>query len=198
MLKFSETAPIWGRAVAPFAEWVAQTLWTSGRKPARSQVRLPTHLTQRHRSEAQGVHDLAANPTPKPQRICRICGATLRHGRSYCASCARAESSKNMREGALLGRIATHTPEAEALRGATLCRHATALKAWQPSGHPKWLTEDVYQKQVQPALQNLTVSAIASALTVSLPYATDIRKGRRRPHPRHWEVLAQLVGLSKV
>jgi CRISPR-associated endonuclease Cas1 len=195
-IRLSETAPTWGRAVAPVAEWLAQTLWTSGRKPARSQLQLPTHLTQRHRSEAQGVQGPDANPIPKPERICRICGATLKHGRSYCASCARIESSKNMLEGAQLGRIATHTPEAEALRGATQRRQADALRAWRPSNLPKWLTQDVYKTRVRPALRSLTVSAIALALRVSLPYATDIRNGRRRPHPRHWQTLAELVGAS--
>lgn len=193
-IRLSETAPIWGRAVAPVAEWLAQTLWTSGRKPAKSQQQLPTHLTQRHRSEAQGVNIAAQKLIPKPERICRICGATLKHGRSYCASCARAESSKNMLEGARLGRIATHTPEAEALRGATQRRQADALRTWRPSDLPGWLTEDVYENRVQPALHHFTVPAIASALSVSLPYATDIRKGRRRPHPRHWITLAAITG----
>jgi CRISPR-associated endonuclease Cas1 len=196
-IRLSETAPTWGRAVAPVAEWLAQTLWASGRKPARSQLRIPTHLTQRHRSEAQGVHGPPSNPTPRPEKICRICGDTLKHGQSYCAVCARTESSKNMLEGARLGRIATHTPEAEVLRGATQRRQADALRAWQPSDLPKWLTEIVYENRVQPALEALTVSAIASALNVSLPYATDIRKGRRSPHPRHWETLAELAGIPK-
>ena len=196
-IRLSETTATWGRAVAPVAERVAQALWASSRKSARTERLLPTHLTQRHRSEAQGIHVPAANPTPKPERICRICGATLKHGRSYCASCARTESSKNMVEGARLGRIATHTPEAEALRGASQRKQADALRAWHPSDLPKWLTEAVYRNRIQPALETLTVSAIASAVGVSLPYATDIRKGRRRPHPRHWWPLAQLVGIAQ-
>jgi len=88
------------------------------------------------------------------------------------------------------------TPEAEALRGATQRRQAAAVKAWKLSDLSQWLTESVYLKQVMPRLQSLTVSAIASALSVSLPYATDIRKGRRRPHTRHWEVLASLLRIS--
>jgi len=27
---------------------------------------------------------------------------------------------------------------------------------------------------------------------VLIPYASDIRKGRRQPHPRHWKALAKL------
>ena len=101
-----------------------------------------------------------------------------------------------MLEGARLGRIAMHTPEAEALRGATQRRQAAAVKAWKLSDLSQWLTESVYLKQVMPRLQSLTVSAIASALNISLPYATDICKGRRHPHPRHWKVMAQLVGYT--
>ena len=34
------------------------------------------------------------------------------------------------------------------------------------------------------------------SLRVSLAYAADIRTGRRRPHPRHWLTIAQLVGFQ--
>src|SRR3984957_10955850 len=30
----------------------------------------------------------------------------------------------------------------------------------------------------------------------SIPYASDIRRGRRRSHPRHWKVLAELVSIA--
>ncbi len=52
--RLSETAPTWGRAVAPFAEWVAQTLRTPHCKPASKDQTVPTRLTQRRRSEGRG------------------------------------------------------------------------------------------------------------------------------------------------
>jgi hypothetical protein len=42
----------------------------------------------------------------------------------------------------------------------------------------------------------ITVSTISTALGISEPYATDIRAGKRKPHPRHWLTLARLVGVS--
>jgi transcriptional regulator with XRE-family HTH domain len=51
-------------------------------------------------------------------------------------------------------------------------------------------------KEVQPLLRNSSLSKIASSIGVSLVYASDIRRGRRRPHPRHWQALAKLVGVS--
>jgi CRISPR-associated endonuclease Cas1 len=198
-IKLCESLDTWRRLVAPVAECVAQEIWSSVSKPTSisklARQLLATRLTQSRKRSVKGS-DVPSVKAPKPDRVCRGCGATLRHGRSYCAACAGSESSKRMLEIARLGRIATHSPKAEALRAATRRRHAAALKSWQPSEHPRWLTEDVYLKQIQPALRDFTVSAIASALGVSLPYATDIRAGRRRPHPRHWLALAELVGIS--
>ena len=45
-------------------------------------------------------------------------------------------------------------------------------------------------------LTGITVPFIASALGVSGPYAAEIRAGRCLPHPRHWQTLARLVGVS--
>lgn len=108
----------------------------------------------------------------------------------------RALSAAKERFGAVarLGRIASHTDEAEISRAKTWRRHAAALKMWDPTTLPDWLTEQVYREKIQPRLAEVTVSTIATALGISGPYATDVRAGRRRPHPRHWEKLARLVG----
>jgi transcriptional regulator with XRE-family HTH domain len=46
-------------------------------------------------------------------------------------------------------------------------------------------------------LASASLSEIASAIGVSIPYASDIRRGRRRPHPRHWRTLAKLAGMCE-
>jgi hypothetical protein len=56
--------------------------------------------------------------------------------------------------------------------------------------------EESDQEGIQTRLTGITAPAISSALGISGPYATDIRAGRRIPHPRHWEKLARLVGFS--
>ncbi|MFZ0461874.1 MAG: hypothetical protein WBE20_02205 [Candidatus Acidiferrales bacterium] len=53
-----------------------------------------------------------------------------------------------------------------------------------------------YRKKIQARLTTFTVSALASALGLSKPYATDIRKGKRLPHPRHWMTIAKLISIS--
>jgi ribosomal protein L32 len=105
----SETAPTWGRAVAPFAERVAQRLWDSIRKPSRERT-LPTRLTQRRRSEGRGnefVPDVPA--APYPRKVCPGCGATTQRGR-LCPNCGREVSREKLIELAKIGRIAAQRP----------------------------------------------------------------------------------------
>jgi hypothetical protein len=151
-------------------------------------------LTQSRRRQAKGSSfDAGTEDTLHPLRICRICGAAIKRGQTYCASCAVGVSSEGLIEAAKLGRIATHTLQAETLRAKTQRKHAAALAAWKPSDLPEWLNEEAYRTKIQHALAGITVPAIATTLGVSEPYATDIRAGRRVPHPRHWLALGQLV-----
>jgi hypothetical protein len=75
-------------------------------------------------------------------------------------------------------------------------RQVAGKRAWRPSDLPGWLNENLYLEKIQPRLWTIKVPVIATALGVFEPYATDIRKGRRVPHPRHWFALARLVGIS--
>lgn len=192
-VKLSETATIWGRQVAPFAEYVGRTLWTT----ANARVRPATHLTQSHRREAKGaLLSPAAKGTPRPESVCRDCGTQIRHGRRYCASCAQTTSRERMVDVAQRGRETAHTPEARARRVDAKRRHDLARRNWSPSNQPEWLTEETYAQEIQPRLASLSNSAIALALGVSVYYAIEIRRGKRLPHPRHWQELAKLVGVA--
>jgi CRISPR-associated endonuclease Cas1 len=195
-VRLSQTAPTWGSAVAPVAEWVSRTLWSTLRKPSR-QIYPATRLTQSRRRRAKGGESIApAVPGSRVPRICRTCGEPLNRGKRYCVLCSVTVSRRNLIEASKLGRQAAHSPKAEALRAATQRRHAAELRVWQSSGNPSWLTERAYQEEIQPLLSRLTVPTISTALGVSEPYATDIRAGRRIPHPRHWITLAQRVGVT--
>jgi CRISPR-associated endonuclease Cas1 len=193
--RLSETASTWGRVVAPFAEWIAQTLWTSVRKPTCSYRNTPTPLTQRRRTEGRGkkfVLDLKA--ASHPSNVCAGCSATTRIG-SNCPKCGRVISGEKLTELAKIGRVAAQTPEAQKRRSETQRRHEAEKRAWHSSLKPAWLNEGAYLGKIQPRLAAVTISALSSALGVSESYAADIRAGRRQPHPRHWQSLAQLVAV---
>lgn len=192
--QLAETAQTWARAVAPVAEWVARTLWA--RRPA-GDGGPATRLTQSRRREARGIPSPPPNKTICPiSGVCRICGTSIPGGRSYCLPCSITSATERMTEVARSGRIAAHTAEAESRRSATQRGNALARWEWQRSDDATGIDARIYDTQIQPQLKRLTNSAIASAIGVSLYYAAEIRRGRRRPHPRHWQRLAKMVGIS--
>ena len=65
-----------------------------------------------------------------------------------------------------------------------------------PISQSAWLTHEVYAGWVYPRLREESPSRIAAAIGISIAYASDIRRGHRRPHPRHWQALAELVGVT--
>jgi CRISPR-associated endonuclease Cas1 len=195
-VKLSETVLTWSRAVAPIAESVVRTLWSTISKPAR--LRPPsTRLTQGHRRQAKGSSpDIPTQAPPKPPRVCNGCGASIPSGKNFCFACGVIDSTERLVEVGRSGRAAAQSTEAQARRSVTQRRNALAQNAWKESDLPAWLNEKVYAEQIQPRLAGITSSALSSALGMSRQFAINIRAGRRRPHPRHWPTLAQLVGVS--
>jgi hypothetical protein len=59
-------------------------------------------------------------------------------------------------EGAKLGRVIGHTPQAEARRKESKRRHDLARQDWCPSDQPSWLTGDFYAKEIEPRLNRAT------------------------------------------
>ena len=68
------------------------------------------------------------------------------------------------------------------------------IRCWSLSSLPTWLDEKCYVQKIQPHLRTVKIREIVEVMHVSHPYAALIRSGRRRPHPRHWLALVQLVG----
>jgi CRISPR-associated endonuclease Cas1 len=194
--QLSETASMWRQAVAPFAEWVTRTLWISMKKSKREPAPA-THLTQGRKREAKGKPAVPpAERGVQPQGVCRLCGKPVSPGSGVCASCAPTAAAERLSKVGKYGRKIAHTPEVHARIAETHRRIAAARASWDPASQPAWLNEDVYMQRIQPLLAKASTSAISTAIGVSWPYARDIRIGKCRPHPRHWQTLATLVGVS--
>jgi CRISPR-associated endonuclease Cas1 len=195
-VRLSETAPTWATTVAPVAERIARILWSTTTKGSRKELP-PTRLTQDHRRAARGLpggtHQVSP---PRPESFCRDCGAEIGRGRTRCATCSNVLNTAGLIKAAGQGRIAAQSDEAQVRRADTQRRHEAARADWQPSDDPAWLSKEFYRREIQPRLKRITLSFLTSTLGISIPYAVDIRSGRRVPHPRHWLRLAQLVAVT--
>jgi len=196
-IKLAQTSHTWRKFVAPIAEYVAQELWASISRPASTltRQRIATRLTQRNKREAKGS-DVPPVKVPKPERVCRGCGKAVQGDSIHCAECDVDIATKRLVEVAQVGRLAGHTPAAITKEAATHRRHARERFAWNPASQPDWLSEQAFSEKVQPALANVSATAIAKRIGVSRWYAGRIREGYR-PHPRHWKSLAELVSCQR-
>jgi len=192
----SETASIWRRAVAPVAEWIAKQFWSRTQRRTES-TQAPTHLTQANRRAAKGASPKTSAPVAEPiENLCPGCGKKIRSESKTCVQCGVPISTKNMLSAARVGRLTANGPEAQAKRATKARKNAFAQQSWKKSDQPAWLTPEFFARTVQPQLASVSMSAIRSALGVSKWYASKIRQGYR-PHPRHWQALANLVGISQ-
>ncbi len=193
----SETTPKWARAVAPIAEHVAEMLWSTARKPA-SESRLPARLTHRHKRNAQYEPISSPIGAANVLRACPGCGTPLNARTKRCAACESKEATKRLVEAAAHGRLRSQSAAALVRRAESVRRNRRAQREWREADQPPWLTTEFYAAEIQPRLMHVTISTLSAAVSVSRPYAVNIRAGRRHPHPRHWLKLAQLVGAKAV
>src|SRR5215475_12908461 len=105
-----------------------------------------------------------------------------RHLQASWKYCRHLVATKALTEGAKAGRILVHSAKARRARIATKRRHDTARQEWQRSEQTP-IREEVYRTQILPRLRGLTVSAIKTALQVSVVYASHIRRGKRVAAP---------------
>jgi len=112
----------------------------------------------------------------------------------YCKSCAVEVSRETMVQVALIGHATPTTAKRKAQISKKVSDHAVAITWWSPARLPDWLNEECYVQKILPRIRTVRVREIAQALHVSKPDAGHVRAGRRRPHPRHWRTLAELVG----
>jgi CRISPR associated protein Cas1 len=103
--QLSETAPTWGGLVAPWAEYVAHTLWArqaDSKSPA-------TPLTQRNKRGAKEfTSSRVSTVVVRPPHLCNVSGKRIQREHDYCQECAAKNSTACLISGARLGRI--HDP----------------------------------------------------------------------------------------
>ncbi len=191
--QLAETTSTWARLAAPVAEWAMKEFASTTR--TRKSIS-PTRLTQSHRRDSKGG-TLRPEPTApvRQPNMCNVCGSEISRRWKSCGVCALVPSTERLTAVAAKGRIASHSPEAQAKRSKKHHDLHKARRAWSASEQPSWLTEEFYVSKMKPKLVSQSSRGLARYLNVSRSYATQIRHGRI-PHPRHWLALAKLVGTS--
>jgi CRISPR-associated endonuclease Cas1 len=194
--RLSQSLPVWARIVAPTTEWVAKRLWSATSRV--NKLKAPaTCLTQTHRRSAKRDSDPPISGPEGALPLCQTCGRAITAGHRYCSTCSIAISARELVKGAQQGRLASHSEEAQASRSEKGRSNTTARWAWRVSNQSNWISEQTYSEKVRPRLEGIPVRIVASALGVSLPYASNVRSGKRKPHERHWLTLAQLANIQE-
>jgi CRISPR-associated endonuclease Cas1 len=195
----AETASTWTGLVASVAERVTQML---AQAPSSRINRVSTPLTNSRR-RARQIRRPAPAPampkTPKPKATCRRCGGELPHQRRiYCDDCLPHYQREQYQQAfhgagpaaieeqkAATGSDPTHDASAAVRRaGANVTRKREA-REWDEQ-HGKLVDLSAFQRDILPLIQDVPLSRLQRATGLSLRYVSLIRRGERKPHPRHW------------
>lgn len=199
--ELASTGPRWAELLAPWAEHVAAAL--AGAATGKLAARTP--LTRMRRTRGGQLRSTFLNPPPRTQRRCIECGAVVASRRALrCPDCWSSVAAAHYRRlGAMrsdsMARLRAEqgdpasTPAASAKRSAGQVRNRAALAAWKAT-NPEGIVSDpaYFRATIAPALEHLTITRIAEALSVSTSAASRMRSGVLIPHVRHWSVLLGL------
>jgi CRISPR-associated endonuclease Cas1 len=194
--ELGKTATKWRGALSPAAEQLARDLAkrsVSDRRP------LPTPLTRTNRIAARAAVRRQTRQPAVASRMCKRCGGELPHRRrTYCDTCLPAFREEQLRvqtatcaaEGALKRQAvdASHGGVAAKRRGDTNQRRKVEVREWDER-HGKLVDLGAFDREILPLIQHVSLSRLCRATGLSLRYISQVRRGEKRPHPRHWAAL---------
>jgi CRISPR-associated endonuclease Cas1 len=200
--ELAETVPAWRRLVAPVAEQVTSTLLSTEPKLERP----PTPLTETNRRADRARRNgaaraEAATQPPRPEPRCRRCSGELPHrDRVYCDDCLphyRREQYEAYARAGVSGLAAlreagsdpSHGGDASKRRGATQSRQQRQRREWEVTNPAGSSDPERFRSEILPGIQGVAISELADGTGLSLVYVSQIRRGLRVPHRRHWSAL---------
>jgi len=198
----AETTIEWARLLGPVVEHVTRVLADT---PGSRIDHVPTPLTRQNHSVAVAPRrrrpGRLAPAVPKPLPACTRCGGELPHRRrSLCVPC-EAEFRQEQREGERSsspvevmrernGSDPSHSREAAVRRAASNVGRKAAVREWEER-HGKLVDLSAFAREILPLIQSVPLSGLQRATGLSLRYVSQIRRGEKTPHPRHWDALCE-------
>jgi CRISPR-associated endonuclease Cas1 len=178
------------RGTGPNAGGMSPRAKARQRPRVESEARLPQPIC----TSCGGTIPLEADRERPRGKYCPACLADRRRelGTSLAAQSARTCADQEFRTG----RRPTHTPEAKQARQEGNMAQRAIQAAWEAEHAGEFHDPEWFTRKVLPALQDVSLTTIARATDMSTSSASKVRAGRRMPHPRHWEPLAELAGVA--
>jgi CRISPR-associated endonuclease Cas1 len=194
----AETAPTWGRLVAPVAEHAAEALAVTPRSRIQQ---ISTPLTNKKRRDRQVRRRSQAPAAPsitRPPSTCRRCGGELPHRkRVYCDHCLPLQQQERTGVTAAewarrRGADPTHGKAAGAARAESNIIRKREAREWDEL-HGKLVDLSAFRRDILPLIQHVPLSRLQRATGLSLRYVSLIRRGERTPHPLHWDAFLSVA-----
>jgi hypothetical protein len=136
---------------------------------------------------------------------CKRCGGDVPHrDRVYCDDCLphyRREQYDAYAKAGVSGLAAlrhvgsdpSHGGDAGKRRGATQSKQQQERREWEAANQGARFDPQSFRREILPRIQGVPLSELARATGLSLLYASQVRRGIRIPHRRHWLALSSAV-----
>jgi hypothetical protein len=196
--ELASTLDRWRRSIGPVVEDVAGAL---GQSPEALVRRLPTPLTQRHRSNGRQARrrasDSAIHHREAVRTTCLTCGGAVKPGRRFCLACRpdlttwSSAGRKALASARSSGLDPAHGGEVATIRGEKWRERRQLEAAWERANGKADPAQ--FREGILPDLQGFPTRRLVAATGLTRAYCARILKGDVVPHPRWWSVLKALV-----
>lgn len=202
--QLGNTTHLWRRLLAPVAEALPGLL-TSTMSPGPRP--LPTPLTRANHTASRARAHSRQPRTPTPSPACKRCGGQLPNRRRvYCDACLPMFQQEQLEAGRARiaanrivdpgGADTTHGGQAKKRRAASNVARKAQVREWEEC-HGKLVDLSSFDREILPLIQDTSLTRLVRATGLSLRYVSQIRRGEKRPHPRHWQALASVAGQDR-
>jgi hypothetical protein len=83
----------------------------------------------------------------------------------------------------------SHGGAAGKRRGASVAQRKLEVREWK-GAHPGTIADaTIFEREILPAIQRVALSELVRATGLTHGYLSQIRRGEKTPHPRHWAAL---------